>query len=202
MKLVPLVCRKCNGKLNGKGALAGVVCPSCGSAYLLGKDGLEPVPAKYTADSAPEGADVVYVPFWRETFDFKITSEKSSGIFSPNYAGPHTEPYDMKIPAFELRAEALQGMAEDSVSWSQKLTDKPPAGARFANISLSETDARKLAQFVACSIEVKKSGTMQALSYETAFQKPELVFLPFRWKDKQLFDLEDRSWTDAVLSIP
>jgi len=206
MKLVPLVCEKCNGKMWGAGALTGVACPACGAAYLLGKGGLERVPAKYPAGPAPQGADVVYVPFWREVFEFKITKKESEHLLKKETEASRSEEYDMKIPAFELRAEALQGLALESVSWNQELKEKPPPGARFANISLSEKDARKLAQFVAGCIEVKKEGVMQALTYEAAFQKSELVFLPFRWKEGnpygQLFDLEGRNETQASLSIP
>jgi len=152
----PLVCPNCGWDLPPDGTLVVFFCASCGRAWEVSAERLEPVPARLVATPAP-GANVIHLPVWRV-----------------DVAAPDAAP--LLVPAFRYRGLRLL------VALAARLTRArpalPPADAdgrdarSIAGGHLDRTDARALARVVAFALDPGRAATLEP-------GDASLVWLPF-----------------------
>lgn len=180
LRLVPLRCPACGPGLQGHGGGIFLYCPGCGGGYeLSAQDGLEPVPVSFAVYTP---GSVAFHPFW--VFDATLTlgareAKRSVTQLLTSSAGltrlfQERERLDFYSPGFASDIDAER-------SWGLHLTREQPRLSttgrqpRVDVLTLSQADARAVAEHLFLVSEIEQADVVRDLEYTLHLTNPRVV---------------------------
>ena len=183
VKLTSVKCPSCGTALEGKVADRVYLC-DCGMMHTRDDDGTREV--KYTIaaprdPSAPPSA-LLYIPFWRLDSDVAIHYSRSEGGFFSKLFGK-----DWKGGRVSIYIPAVNWDPGTFKHWASTITSSPPKVQPVGEfgpyerdaVTIDETEAQQLADFLILTFEAEKPGVLQEISYTVKVFNTSLLYLPF-----------------------
>ena len=183
VKLIGVKCPACGTALEGKVADRVYLC-SCGVMHTRDDEGKRDVKYIVAAPKDPNAppTSLIYVPFWRLDSDVKIHYTESKGgfftkLFGKDWKGGRVSIY---IPAVDWDPSTFK-------HWASTITSKPPQIRPVKDfgpyerdaVTVDETEAQQLADFLILTFEAEKPGVLQKISYEVKVFDMSLLYIPF-----------------------
>jgi len=180
LRLVPLRCPGCGSGLQGQGGGVFLYCPACGSGYELSADDrLDPVPVSFAVYTP---GSVAYHPFW--VFDAALTlgardAKHTLMQLLGSSAGltrlfRERERIDFYSPGFASDIDAER-------SWGLHLTSEQPRLSstgrqpRVDDLTLSQSDARAVAEHLFLVSEIEQADVVRNLDYTLHLTNPRVL---------------------------
>ncbi|MCB9556985.1 MAG: hypothetical protein H6707_12835 [Deltaproteobacteria bacterium] len=193
LRIIELRCPGCQQALAVESRPAVLICDSCGRAWQVGEEGLEPITVRYAKPQLASEAATIQLPFWRvqcsvsfsgQTADKSIDLYQRLGALRP----PHTEvsdgPLHYYTPAFgALRAPRLDPAARALTL--RQIVPHPLAGLpqhstqrqRF-QCFFGASDAARMGYAIWLSI-LPTAAWRRARTLRVQTSAPQLWYLPF-----------------------
>ena len=175
VRLIPLLCTRCQAPVAAKPEEVAWVCEQCGQGLLLDETkGAVPQNIFFSASIAQNG---VGWPFWVARGQVTITKRDT---YSGNQSKAATEFWAQPHLFF---VTASRQTIEETVTMGVKLLRAPVAmqsGARnrMQPVVMPPGDLRALAEFMVMSIEADRSDAMRELLFKLDLDPPQLWILP------------------------
>lgn len=192
-RLRPLLCPNCGLPLPAREGKVVYVCHGCGwglELALAGRalgdaEGLRRVKIVFTARQFhPRLAGTRYLPFW--VFDAKVDLNKREAVNkrllgrerpSPDHGEFWRETRQIYVPAFDTRLENLRAWGTDLTRRQPRFREGKPG--QLGDCTLTEAEARELAEMIFLSVEFAKPDVMQEIDYNLTLTAPRLLVIPF-----------------------
>jgi hypothetical protein len=176
LRLVPLRCAKCQGRVSAPAGTAVLLCADCGAGFEVMEDGsLVPVAVSFALYTA--GSERFY-PFWTFEARLRLTARESDrrGAASGGLAERFRERGSLRF-----YCAAFPSDLEEKGKWSLHLTleqpDLRPAGARkeLGTVAFSQAEARELASDLFVTSELQLPDTVRSLDFQLDLTDPRIV---------------------------
>lgn len=175
VKLVPLLCVKCQMPVPAQPGEVAWVCGQCGQGLQIDvRQGVLPLEVNYAAGIA---SNAIGKPCWvtdgRVIFDKRQTYSGNEDHEAQNFWG---KPRQFFVPAFDAPLESLLGLGS-------KLLEQPPSlepgpTARFEPVTLALEDVKPLAEFIVMALEAGRKDKLGELLFSLELTDPVLWILP------------------------
>ena len=174
VKLIPLVCPKCNTQVPAETDEVAWVCAQCGQGLLLDeKTGLAALEVHFAAGIAPGAKGK---PFW--VADGQVTTRRQAYTGNQDSEAQifWSQPRRFFIPAFA-------GTLDDRLNLAMSLMVHPPAlqagpAAPFEAVLMHLEDVTAAAEFVVMAIEAGRKDKLKELDFSLKLSTPVLWILP------------------------
>lgn len=182
IRLVPLVCVKCQAPIPAAPSEVAWVCEQCGQGLLINQN-----PGGGPGETAACALDVFFSkdiqpgmrgrPFWvtraRVTFSERTTYKGDEGRAAEEY---WSVPRLFYIPAWDTTLDEI-------ISMGVMLMKNAPAmvsGSRthFLPIVTPPGDVRSFAEFIVVSIEAERRDYLKTIRFNMEYENPQLWVLP------------------------
>ncbi len=175
MKLILLRCPNCDHALAPGDDDLIVACSQCGLGVELGDEGLEAIEVQYAAPLSKAQTDL-WRPWWVFTGQVEITlRETQSGNQRDEAVRFWAQAQHLYVPAWELSLQAVRSEGLALLKKQPLLQVIPrPAGARFAPVVVSVSDARKLLDYLVLTMEASRKDWLKDLSFVVNAGPPQL----------------------------
>lgn len=182
VRLVPLVCVKCQAPVPAEPAEVAWVCEQCSQGLLLNLN-----PGSGAGETAVRALDVFFAqdiqpglrgrPFWvtqgRVALTERATYKGDEGRAAQAFwSGPRL----FYIPAWEATLDEIIEMGV----WLMKNSPSMTPGTRtpFLPVVTPPEDVRALAEFIVVNIEAERRDYLKTLRFNLEFEPPQLWVLP------------------------
>jgi hypothetical protein len=176
LRLVPLRCTRCQGRVSTAPGSAVLLCLDCGAGLEVTEDGsLAPVEvafARYAAGSES------FLPFWTFAARLALATRESTRGGAP--AGGLAARFREK-GALRFYCAAFPRDLEEKGKWSLRLTLEQPELApappqkELGAVAFSQAEARALASDLFVTSELALPDTVRALEFELALSDPRVI---------------------------
>lgn len=176
LRLVPLRCASCRGRLAGGASAVFLLCADCGAGFEVTDEGaLSPVPvafARYTAGAAR------FFPFW--TFEARLRLDARASNRPPAAEGGLAARFAGR-ESLTFFTAAYEGDVADKGRWSLHLTMEQPdlaaaeAPKEIEAVVFSQADARLLASDLFVTSELQLQDTVRQLAFELVLANPRMT---------------------------
>ena len=183
VRLTAVKCPSCGQGIEGRSGDRVFLC-QCGVLHTRDDRGTRQL--AYTI-AAPESPDVpipsvVYIPFWQLDSHVTIHHERSQGGFFHKLFGK-----DWRGGRIFIFVPAVDWDPGTYKHWASALTSQPPkvySATTFGPyeqlpVTIEETEAGQLADFLILTFEAEKPGVLQDIAYEVKVLGSSLLYLPF-----------------------
>jgi hypothetical protein len=175
IKLIPLVCVKCQTRIAAQPGEVAWVCGQCGQGLLLDvSQGLAPLEVNYAAGISPNSPGK---PFWvtegRVTFANRQTYSGNEDREAHNFWG---QPQRFFVPAFNSPLETLLDLGSKYLLQPPSIT--PGLAARFEPVTLALDDVKPLAEFIVMALEAGRKDKLKEIQFSLELSSPVLWILP------------------------
>lgn len=175
VKLIPLVCFKCETPVPAQPDEVAWVCARCGQGLLLDEEkGLAPLNVQYSAALPPNATGR---PFWVAE-GTAVTTRKTYGGSnkSADAALMWGTPRRFFVPAFTCPLETITSLGP-SLLLRPPALDPGPA-APFQPVTLHPTDLQAVAEYIVLSIEAARKDNLKEIHIQLQLSEPALWILP------------------------
>jgi hypothetical protein len=176
LRLVPLQCAGCHGRLAAAAGAVFLLCPDCGAGFEVMDDGtLATIPVSFARYGAEAGRSY---PFWTFEARLRLTARTSD---RPAAATGGLFARFQERGALRFYCAAYAGDFESNGRWSLHLTMEQPTLAPAAPpkdlepVAFSQADARRLASDLFVTSELALPDTVRALVFELDLTDPRLA---------------------------
>jgi hypothetical protein len=180
LHLVKLDCPSCGSAMRGEGLDTLFFCGHCGSAAVLGVDGLETVAATALLPSPGRRAQV-WRPAWRLDLQVRVHDRvRADGRQTDGWEGRRL----FFIPAFELELDDLTRLARalgEAAPTTAEVPREPIHGG-----TLSVEDAVTLARHLLIGDEVRRSDLLASVIVDVDELDRSLAATPFEVVERGL----------------
>jgi hypothetical protein len=176
-------CPACGTALEGKVADRVYLC-DCGVLHTRDDEGVRQIKYIIASPSNPKAppSNVIYIPFWRMDSDVVIHYTRSKGGFFSKLFGK-----DWKGGRVSIYVPALDWDPVLFKKWASSLTSKPPKISALKDfgpferepVTMEETEAKQMADFLILTFEAEKPGVLQEIGYEVKVFDMSLLYVPF-----------------------
>ncbi|SRR5713101_903156 len=176
LRLIPLRCAACQGRLSAPTGAAVLVCAECGAGFEVMPDGsLVPVSvsfARYAKQSER------FYPFWTFEARLRLTARESN--HPPSASGGLGARFRER-GSLRLYCAAFPGDIEGNGKWSLHLTGEQPEltpvppPKDLEPIAFSQAEARLLASDLFVTSELQLPDTVRTLEFQLELADPRIV---------------------------
>ena len=173
VRLLPMLCSRCQNPLPAKVDEVAWVCAQCGQGLLLdAAKGLTPLEVHYSAN-IPTGKQGS--PYWVAQGQAALQRKTYQGDKSGDMLSFWAQPHLFFVPAVTLPLEQV-------VEVGMRLLRQPPAlvagpAVPFLPVTVAPDDVRALAEFVVFGVEAERKDALKELSINLNLATPELWVL-------------------------
>ena len=170
IRLLPMLCPKCQNPLPAKIDEVAWVCTQCGQGLLLDEaKGLAPLEVHYAA-GIPAGKQGN--PYWVAQGQAALQRKTFQGDKSGDMLSYWAQPHLFFVPAVTLPLDQV-------VEVGTRLLRQPPAlvagpAVPFLPVTVPPDDMRALAEFVVFGVEAERKDALKELSIRLDLASPEL----------------------------
>jgi predicted RNA-binding Zn-ribbon protein involved in translation (DUF1610 family) len=174
VKLIPLLCVKCQSPLTAQADEVAWACPACGQGQLLMEDkGLVAMQFYYDSRLTPGQPGK---PYWVAQGQAQLSRSTYSGNQSAEMLAYWSQPRLFFIPAFSLPLEQLIAVGSALLRQPPSITQGSPAA--FQPVTLHPEDLRPMAEFILISMEAERRDMLKELNFNLTLSAPALWILP------------------------
>lgn len=174
VKLMPLLCPRCQVPILAVQDEAAWVCSGCGQGvYLEETEGLKPVEVHY-ADSIQPGR--TGRPFWVADGKVTLNRQTYSGNQDREAQSFWSQPRRFFIPAFECKMDTLLESGITGLAQPPACQDGPLVS--FLPVVLAPQDIQAAADFIVVAIEAGRKDKMKDIQFTLELTQPVLWILP------------------------
>ena len=175
VRLIPLLCTRCQAAVPAKPDEVAWVCSQCGQGLLLSLEkGVLPLPVYYSPGLAPNQTGS---PFWVTMA--QVTLQRrifGGGDQSADAARFWQTSKRFFVPAYTLTLDQMVELGMRYVLQPPLLQPGPPAA--FAPVTLSPEDVQPMAEFIVMGVEANRRDRLKEVQITIQTGAAELWILP------------------------
>ena len=187
MKLLRMLCPRCNQRLAPNHMDRVLACPNCHAHMTLdNQSGLALIDVSYATPSSGRPNIKSWEPIWvfhgRVDMSGRI-ARKANRKSAHGAKQLWEQPRNLFVPAGNISEDQLreEGMRliESQPDLIPLETERPPDDHLFAAAILSATDAQELIDFLILGLEAKRSDILKTIKFSVDVDPPTLWAVPF-----------------------
>jgi len=175
VKLIPMLCVRCQQPVPAQPDEVVWVCPNCGQGLVLSEEkGLLPQAIHFAA-SIP--ANTQGKPVWVASGQVTLQRETYQGDNAGDMQQFWSQPRWFFIPAYNLTLDQLSatGVQLLKAPLAMQETNTP---ATFLPVTIHPADVRPLAEFIILAVEAERRDQLRALSFQLHLGPADLWIFP------------------------
>lgn len=180
MKLLALLCPKCQHPLNPQNDHLLVVCENCYTPIEIGDEGLRQIELTFAAPQ--EGIPVTHwQPFWIFEGQTQLIKREIQGRRSNTNDAREfwQQPRQLYVPAWDLAPHTAQKVGRSMILEQPRFERIPgPELFHLLPVVVNREDAVKLLEFIVMAIEARRDDWLKKLAFRLQVLAPVLWAIP------------------------
>jgi hypothetical protein len=175
VRLIPLLCPKCQTPVPAQPDEVAWVCEQCRAGMLLSEEkGALPLEVFFSAGIPQNGTGL---PFWVARGIVKPLSRKTyRGDNSRDMNEYWAKPRLFYVPAYACKLDDM--LAAGTKLLSEPITMQPGSPTRFQPVTLPPEGCKPVAEFIVMSVEAARGDSLKELLMDVELDPPQLWILP------------------------